>query len=324
MVCRQGLGSTLVELGLADRTIDIVKNQAESYKQARNTLQKMSIDFIFCPHQSYRTALLVKSLRVRKAKVGFQWWGSRFVFDKRVVYDRQWPDALRQVSLLKAVSPEFQQLWQKMASSGSLKNPTEVSSDVDFRKSAIPAWASMRVPTSSGLKGRKRQVILVPGSVWATKKWTLSGFQEVAEHFARLRYDVLLLGSEAESELCEQIKNRVPSAQNLAGKLKLLESIRLMEQSELIFSNDSGAMHLASIAGVPTVALFGPTVLGLGYRPWNQNAIVVQKALSCRPCGKHGHQKCPVGTHECMKSITSVQVLVAAESLLKSHESSSE
>ena len=40
-----------------------------------------------------------------------------------------------------------------------------------------------------------------------------------------------------------------------------------MTQAEGFIGNDSGTMHLAAIADVPIVSIFGPTTLDLGYRP---------------------------------------------------------
>jgi heptosyltransferase-2 len=89
-----------------------------------------------------------------------------------------------------------------------------------------------------------------------------------------------------------------------------------MTYGKVVVSNDSGAMHLASVAEVPTVAIFGPTVLEFGYQPWNNmSAVVENKEINCRPCGKHGHEKCPIGTHVCMTSISANQVLEKIKAL---------
>jgi heptosyltransferase-2 len=74
--------------------------------------------------------------------------------------------------------------------------------------------------------------------------------------------------------------------------------------------NDSGAQHLAGLVGTPTVSIFGPTVPQQGFVPWNPNVQLIEnKNLKCRPCGKHGPESCPIGTHECMNSIKPDQVL---------------
>jgi heptosyltransferase II len=42
--------------------------------------------------------------------------------------------------------------------------------------------------------------------------------------------------------------------------------------------------------------------------------------LSCRPCGAHGHRECPLGTHDCMKKVTSEVVARSAKELLNQKE----
>lgn len=79
---------------------------------------------------------------------------------------------------------------------------------------------------------------------------------------------------------------------------------------------------MAAVVGLPTVAVFGPTTLDLGYRPWQSRAIVVQNnLLDCRPCGLHGAQRCPLGHHQCMKDLKVERVIQAFSKLLTIPES---
>ena len=161
-------------------------------------------------------------------------------------------------------------------------------------------------------------VYLVPGSVWATKMWPLENFTELAKQLDQAGYQVLITGAKAEEIICDKICKQVPNAINIAGKTSLYQSALLFHFAKLVIANDSGAMHLAATQDTPTIALFGPTVLRFGYRPWNNNAKVIENnQVRCRPCGKHGPNKCPIGTHECMRSITPEAVFAKAKQLLR-------
>ncbi len=93
----------------------------------------------------------------------------------------------------------------------------------------------------------------------------------------------------------------------------------LMQRSQLVVSNDSGSQHLASLVETPLVSIFGPTVLSQGFGPWQNKAVVAQATgLTCRPCGRHGHDKCPIGTHVCMTSLTPDSVYQASLKVSKS------
>jgi heptosyltransferase-2 len=69
-------------------------------------------------------------------------------------------------------------------------------------------------------------------------------------------------------------------------------------------------MHIATAAGIPTIAIFGPTVKEFGFFPRAKNAIVLEnKDLDCRPCTTIGLDHCPKGHFKCMREIEPNAVL---------------
>ena len=67
------------------------------------------------------------------------------------------------------------------------------------------------------------------------------------------------------------------------GKTTLLELAELIKRSELIVTNDSSPIHIASAwKNVRILAIFGPTVKELGFFPWSENSKVFQiEGLAC-------------------------------------------
>jgi heptosyltransferase II len=319
LACRPGLGEFFKHYGLCDEFVAVDKRAPDRGRAALDRLMKEKWNYVFVPHESVRTALWMRRLRA-DCKVGFKNWWNGFVYNKRVVRPVEFPDALRQLSLLTAVD---ERLAERFASDEvqSLRNLKSQSSPVDFTAPRIPDWASMQVMQH---QPSRRVVFLAPGSTWGTKRWTVKGYEELARMLIMRGYDVDFVGSRAERELCDEIERGVkkyvrddgPQIFNHAGETSLAALVKLLSGGEALVSNDSGAMHAAAAAGLPTVAVFGPTTLELGFRPWQNRAIVVQRELKCRPCGKHGPQKCPIGTHECMKSISAGEVMRALETLL--------
>ena len=144
-----------------------------------------------------------------------------------------------------------------------------------------------------------------------------NGFIEAGLELQKQGFRILVLGGHGEEQLGADVAGAIPSAVNLVAQTKLHETLGILSQATLVISNDSAGQHLAAAADAPTVSIFGPTTLKLGFQPWNRRARVVERiGLSCRPCGKHGHQVCPIGTHECMKSISSQEVLKQAAQLI--------
>lgn len=312
LVCRQGMGDLARRLNLADRILEMNKKSRTERISSWTMLREEEWDHIFVPHESLRTAMGVARLRARHAKVGFQKFWNFFAFDRRVQRPVDFPDALRQLSLLTSVDQDTALAFADPETE-SLRNPYQRNVDVDLREAKIPGWASMQLIPNEPLAER---ICLAPGSVWGTKRWTQEGFQDLANALLRRGFVVDLVGSPDEAEICQGIKANVPGVTNRAGSTSFYELIELLARSKALVCNDSGAMHAASVVGLPTVAIFGPTTLDLGFRPWNDRAIVVQHSLSCRPCGKHGPQVCPIGTHECMRFIGAPRILRALDSLL--------
>jgi heptosyltransferase-2 len=89
----------------------------------------------------------------------------------------------------------------------------------------------------------------------------------------------------------------------------LLESIVLIQKSNIILSNDSAPMHISALFSKPQVAIFGGTTPQLGFAPLSPNALVIEnEKLKCRPCSHIGRAKCPKKHFKCMKEITAEMV----------------
>ncbi len=77
-----------------------------------------------------------------------------------------------------------------------------------------------------------------------------------------------------------------------------------MKMCKAIYTNDSGAMHLAAAVKVPVIAFFGSTVSEFGFFPYKAKSIQLEnKNLSCRPCTHIGRKSCPKIHFKCMKEL---------------------
>ena len=103
----------------------------------------------------------------------------------------------------------------------------------------------------------------------------------------------------------------------VAGHLSLQQSAALMNQCQLVISNDSGLMHLAAALKKKLVAIFGSTTRELGFFPCAPRQIILEKELDCRPCTHVGRHQCPKKHFRCMQEISPEMVQQAAVSLLE-------
>lgn len=144
-----------------------------------------------------------------------------------------------------------------------------------------------------------------PASVWFTKELPKEKWVQLIQQKSR-EGAIYLLGGKDDEALCQEIidLSKISNAQNLAGKLTLLESAALMSKASRNFVNDSGPLHLASAMNAPVTAFFCSTIPGFGFGPLSEDSEIKEVLnLSCRPCGLHGHKECPEGHFKCGNDI---------------------
>jgi heptosyltransferase-2 len=156
---------------------------------------------------------------------------------------------------------------------------------------------------------------LAPGSVWATKRWPY--FADLARSLRDVGR-IVVVGGDADRPLASEILGATKGqAIDATGRLTLLASADLIGRAALLVTNDSAPLHLASAMNTPTIAVFGPTVPEFGFGPLaDASAVVGRDELACRPCDRHGPQKCPLGHWRCMREISPGQVADLARSLI--------
>ncbi len=158
----------------------------------------------------------------------------------------------------------------------------------------------------TNLNPRRESLIGVsPGAAYGTaKRWLPERFAEVAVNLARQHAaPVALFGSSSERALCEQVAAAVRAADvavhNYAGETSLRDFMDLAAQCRIFLTNDSGAMHVASALGVPTLTIFGATD-DISTGPTGGFARVLRRHVECSPCLL---RECPID-HRCMTAVT--------------------
>jgi heptosyltransferase-1 len=184
----------------------------------------------------------------------------------------------------------------------------------------IPQSAISRVDAMLAQHGINRAdiVIMAPGTIWETKRWGGDKFAKVAGHFLLKGFAVILIGSQRERVVCEEVTALAPGAVDLAGMTTLSELAALIRRSAINITNDSGPMHLAVALDRPVVSIFGPTDrVWIG--PYRRANAVLQADLECSPCYlrrlKHCHHD-----HACMRSVSPLAVIERAESILSERQ----
>jgi ADP-heptose:LPS heptosyltransferase len=152
------------------------------------------------------------------------------------------------------------------------------------------------------------------------------------EHFAKLinalgelsGYTVILVGSGDDMSYVNGLYNNLNSAVkknviNAAGLFNITQFFALISMMKLFITNDSGPLHLAHLAGTPTISFWGPSPTWLyGAKDKNKHKQLFQ-AIACSPCmGVHRAQAgifCNQ-TIPCLTNILPEDVIACAKEIL--------
>lgn len=235
---------------------------------------------------SVRSAVLAALAGIRE-RVGFSTSSGRALYTRRVPYrdDRH----------------HAERLWR-------LSQPADASDPAPavIRPRLFPGLEEVsRVDALLEAAGWQGEPLigLAPGSIWATKRWP--GYPALAAALAP-HGRLVVIGGVGDSPLAAEI---VESARphpviDAMGRLSLLASAELIARLRVLVTNDSAPQHLASAMDTPTVVLFGPTVPEFGFGPLaGRTAVLGLDTLPCRPCDRHGPEKCPLGHWRCMMEL---------------------
>jgi len=185
-------------------------------------------------------------------------------------------------------------------------------------------WAERYLHEKGVTEGRIAAVIPGGGASWghqaSRKRWPEEGFSGVADRLVRKGVRVLLLGGEAERELCLSVAAGMEEkADVVENGLGIKEYIALLNRCGLAVCNDGGPLHLAAALGLKTVSMFGPVderVYG-PYPAADSHRVITASGLECRPC--YNRFRLPECDHgmKCLADITPEEVAEACEELLE-------
>lgn len=162
--------------------------------------------------------------------------------------------------------------------------------------------------------GKSALLILCPGAEYGpAKRWPIQRFAGLAKKRLQQGWQVWLMGSEKDKELCDSINQLAEQGcRNLAGKTNLTQAIDLMSLASAVVTNDSGLMHLAASLKRPLVAIYGSSSPDMT-PPLSSASCSICLRLECAPCFK---RHCPLGHLKCLYDINVAKVDQAIDGLI--------
>ncbi len=116
------------------------------------------------------------------------------------------------------------------------------------------------------------------------KRWDLARYGAVARRVGdETGAVVMVLWGPGEEEEARQLREMGGDRAMLACPTTVSQLLSLLKRTDLYIGGDTGVMHLAALAGVPVVAIFGPTD-HLVNGPFGDGHTIIRKDLPCSPC----------------------------------------
>jgi len=88
----------------------------------------------------------------------------------------------------------------------------------------------------------------------------------------------------------------------LVDRLSIAGVVDYMNTLDLFITTDTGLMHIADALEIPTIALFGPTIVSKN-GPYNKEHMIARSPLRCAPC-QTTHMFYSCKEWRCMKELT--------------------
>lgn len=260
--------------------VDKVHAWSDDNESVLQNLSNENFDFVVDLHKNMRTATVKSYLRKKSAsfpKLNIQkWLLVNFKWDKL-------PDVHIVDRYFKAVEP--------LGVKNDLKG---LDFFIDIQDKSF----------KTRFEAIEKYIVVAIGAQFATKRMPA---EKLCEILKDIPTPIVLIGGPDDREEGMKIKNILPhqNINNTCGGLSIHESAKVIKDSLLLITHDTGMMHIGAAFGVPIISLWGNTVPSFGmypYRPQSPDSFSIHevKNLSCRPCSKIGFQKCPKKHFKCM------------------------
>jgi len=128
----------------------------------------------------------------------------------------------------------------------------------------------------------KNSIAIGASANWPAKIWPSQNFVKLIHMFLKEKQfgkkkSIVFFGSSKDLKNIKKITKHLKKfkVKNFCGKLNLIEVAAHLKKCKIFIGNDSGLMHIASVSGIPTLGLFGPS-LESRYAPKGNNAYYIR------------------------------------------------
>lgn len=250
-------------------------------------LKEERYDYVIDLHHNLRTALIKTRLLLARPRL------QTFSFDK--LNWRKWLYVRFKINTLPSVHI-VDRYMDTLRSFGVINDEQGLDYFIPYKDQVEPEW----LPDTH----RGGFVAYAIGGQHNTKKLPVLRMIELCR---KINHPVVLLGGREDVEAGEAIREALGEAliYNACGKYNLNQSASLLQMSRVVFSHDTGLMHIAAALKKKVYSIWGNTTPALGMYPYKTPYVILENnGLGCRPCSKIGYAQCPLKHFKCMNELS--------------------
>ncbi len=264
-------------------------------------LRSYNFDTTIVVYPTFKLALILYLSRIAlRIGTGYRWYS--FLFNKKVFEHRK--DAKRHeleynVGLLK-----------------QLNISTEINID-ELKFNLCPSEISSNeievILKEKNIDNGLPIIIIHPGSGGSAVDLPIDKFKKLVEFLNTLKCQIIITGSKAEVELCNQLVIN-SSVINLAGQFDLAQMIALINKANIFISNSTGPLHIAAALGKFVVGFY-PKILSCSAKRWGpytSKRLIFEPPIKCNNCTREQCEKL-----NCMDTINLEEVFVKIKKINK-------
>lgn len=221
---------------------DSGEGEKKSFLSYVLSLRKERYDTAFVLKRSWSSALLALLIGAR-TRVGYATEGRQILLTHHVPHLTNMHEVDSTLSVLESAGIAVSDRYLE----GFVSDLEQVQIE------ALPEWRQLACAT--------KKVLIHAPAAHPDKLYPIESWAEIVKILSEQHgYLPVFTGAKQDIELYESLQDLAGAkGVNLAGRLTIRQSLALYANLDLAICTDSGPAHLAAAAGIPTVALFGPT-----------------------------------------------------------------
>lgn len=121
-------------------------------------------------------------------------------------------------------------------------------------------------------------ILLVPGSAPSRpeKRWPVKNYIELARILYGWGYQPVIIGTNTERDIANDICTAIPQCANLAGRTSLMDLAALARGASAAIGNDTGPMHIIAPTGCPSYIIFSESGNPAKHAPKGSAVHIIQ------------------------------------------------